>query len=97
MHEQERHGGRRDARQSRGVAERFGLASIELLLDLDRQPAHQPVIEILGQAYRLLFGPPRDLRLLTLDIPFVLDLDLDLFGDSRVLDRNAGARQLVNR
>ena len=80
MHQQQRDRRRRDAGNARGLADRFRLVQVELLLHLGRQSAHAAVVEIGRQPRRLHRQMPRDFVVLAIDVAGVLGRDLDLLA-----------------
>ena len=78
MHEQERDCRRGHAGNARGLADRLRPVLVQLLLHLHGQTADRPIIQISGQAPRLLPRPPADLVVLPIDVAGVFGGDLDL-------------------
>ena len=93
MYQQQGNRSRRQAGDARSLAYGFGLVLVELLLHFLRQSAHSAIIEFERQQRRLVLLAPQHLVALTRDVAVVLDLDLDLLGYHRVLNRLARAWQ----
>ena len=93
VHQEQRYGSRRQARDARGPAYGFGFVLVQFLLHFPGQAAHGAVIEIARQRGCLVLLAPQHFVVLARDIAVVLDLDLDLFGNHRVNGGLASARQ----
>ena len=92
MHQQQRQRSRRNARDARCLAEGLWLVQIELLLHLFGKPANRRVIQLRWQGLVVMLSTAFDLRLLRIDVALVANLNLNLFGHSRIVDPGAGAR-----
>ena len=78
MNQQQRNGGRRDAADAPGLAQRVGTVRLQLLAHLDRECGNLQVVQIGRQAQALVVGGALDFVLLALDVAGVFGGDLDL-------------------